>query len=64
MPPDMRLMYKAFISQFQKFNSRLDELDELKRELSQRLSGNGRRANDRNRHQNEFDPGQFEDEFE
>jgi hypothetical protein len=64
MPPDMRLMYKAFISQFQKLNSRLDELDELKRELSQRLSGNGRRANYRNRHKNEFDPGQFEDEFE
>jgi hypothetical protein len=64
MPPDAKLMHTAFTSQFQKLNSRLDELDEWKRELSQSLSGNCRRANDRNRHQNEFDPGKFEDEFE
>jgi hypothetical protein len=64
MPPDMKLLYRAFPSQFQMLNSRLDELDEWKTELSQSLSGNARRANDRNRNQNEFDPGQFEDESE
>jgi hypothetical protein len=64
MPPDTKLMHTAFTGQFQMLNSRFDELDEWKRELSQSLSGNGRRANARNRHQNEFDPGRFEDEFE
>jgi hypothetical protein len=64
MSPDTKLMHIAFTSQFQKLNSRLDELYEWKREQSQSLSGNGRRANDRNRHENECDPGQFEDEFD
>jgi hypothetical protein len=28
MPPDMKLMYRTFTSQFQKLNGRLDEFDE------------------------------------
>ena len=27
MTPDMKVMYKAFVTQFQKLNSRLDDMD-------------------------------------
>ena len=49
MTPDMKLMYQAFTSEFQKLNSRLDEMDEWRKEMTQSMSRGSRRVDLRNR---------------
>ena len=38
MTPDIKVMYKAFVTQFQKLNSRLDDMDERRRGVSYAIS--------------------------
>ena len=49
MTPDMKVVYKAFVSQFQKLNSRLDDMDEWRREVTQATFESNRRGDPRHR---------------
>ena len=63
MTPNMKVMYKAFVTQFQKLNSRLDDMDEWRREMTQAISESSRLGDPRlrrNRNYFNFEPSEEE----
>ena len=65
MRPDMKMTYKSFVTQFQKLNSRLDDMDEWRREVTQAISESSRRGDPRHRrNHNDFSREPSEEEFD
>ena len=49
MTSDIKVMYKAFVTQFQKLNSRLDDMDEWRKEVTQAISESSKQGDLRHR---------------
>ena len=54
MTLNMKVIYKVFITQFQKLNSRLDDMDKQRRGVTQAIFESSKRGDPRHRHHSDF----------